>query len=187
MEACICVFSFSFFCLWQEGSNLGDPAWGVAVIVSFNGGYLTLFFFSNFIFNFGARSTQHRCIFQDTRPSVTFPFVVRSSRRKLRLGHVSRRCLARASHVPKSLLLFGALDGHVLLSLAVHGVGWGLRWSIYGWVVLVTARVLHASPPSAESAAVSRSVAFFWVFSVLCCVFLLFPSVQSVCVLLKFY
>jgi hypothetical protein len=45
MEACICVFSFSFFCLWQEGSNLGDPAWGVAVIVSFNGGYLTLFFF----------------------------------------------------------------------------------------------------------------------------------------------
>jgi hypothetical protein len=51
----------------------------------------------------------------------------------------------------------------------------------------VTSRVLHASPPPAESAAVSLSAAFFWVFSVLCCVFLLFPPVQSVCVLLKFY
>jgi hypothetical protein len=41
------------------------------------------FFFPDFLFTFGARSTQLRCFFQDTRPSIVLPVIVRSSRRKL--------------------------------------------------------------------------------------------------------
>jgi hypothetical protein len=53
---------------------------GVAVIVSFNCGCLAGFF--KFVFNFGAKSTQLCCFFQDTRSSAAFLVVIRSSRRK---------------------------------------------------------------------------------------------------------
>jgi hypothetical protein len=45
------------------------------------------------------------------------------------LGHIGRWCPARGMHELESFLLFGARDGHALPSLAVHGVGWGLRWN----------------------------------------------------------
>jgi len=113
-------------------------------------------------------------------------------------GHVGRRCPARGLHAPESLLLFGACDSHAPPSLAMHDVVWGLRWSIYGWVVPVTASVLHAPPSPTESAAVSTASSlffeffffffFFFFFSfALCCVFVFFPLVKSICVLLKFY
>jgi hypothetical protein len=52
----------------------------------------------------------------------------------------------------------------------------------------VTARVIRAPPPPVDSASSSTvGSLFFWVFPVLCCVLFLFPPVQSVRVLLKFY
>jgi hypothetical protein len=69
-------------------------------------------------------------------------------------------------HAPESLLLFGARVGYAPPFLAVHGVGWGLRWSILCWVVPVTARVLHAPPSPAESAT-AHCRQLLWVFSVL--------------------
>jgi hypothetical protein len=95
------------------------------------------------------------------------------------IGHVGRRCSTRGLHAPESLLLLSARDGHASPFLAVHGGGWGQQWSIYGWVVPVTARVLHKPLSLAHSAAVSSAGSlfldfFFFIFLLLCCIFLLF-------------
>jgi hypothetical protein len=92
------------------------------------------------------------------------------------IGHVGRRCPARGLHALESLLLFGACDGHASPFLAVHGGGWGQQWSIYGWIVLVTACVLHVPPSPADSTPVSYAGSLFldFFFLHLCCVFLLF-------------
>jgi hypothetical protein len=79
-------------------------------------------------------------------------------------------------HALESLLLFGARDGHDPLSLAMHGVGWGLQWLIYDWVVQVMARIRHASLSPTESAAVSTADSLFLVFS---CFVLCIPLVSS--------
>jgi hypothetical protein len=94
-------------------------------------------------------------------------------------GHVGCWCPARGLHAPKSLLLFGTREGHALPFLAVHGVGWALRWSIYGWVESVTTRVLHMPPSPTESATIFTAGSllfefFFFFSSTLCCVFPLF-------------
>jgi hypothetical protein len=86
-------------------------------------------------------------------------------------GHVGRRCLAHGLHASESLLLFGARDRHAPPFLAVHGVGWGLQWSIYGWVVSVMARVLHALLSPAESATISTVSNLFFGFFLLCVVY----------------
>jgi len=85
--------------------------------------------------------------------------------------HVGCWCPARGLHVPESLSLFGARDGHVLPFLAIHGVGWGLRWSTNGWVAPVTTRVLHAPSSPAESATVSTAGSLFLRFFLLCVVY----------------
>jgi hypothetical protein len=46
------------------------------------------------------------------------------------LGHVSNRSPAHGRHAPESLLLFGARVGYAPPFLAVHGVGWGLRYVV---------------------------------------------------------
>jgi hypothetical protein len=127
-------------------------------------------FVQNLFFNFGARSTHIRCLFQDTRPLATFTVVVRSSHRKLRPRRYSVPSAwpARARHAPESLLLFDARVGHVPPFLAVHGVGWGLWWSILCWVVPVTVRVLHAPPSPADSATVSLPAAALDFLCFLC-------------------
>jgi hypothetical protein len=83
-------------------------------------------------------------------------------------GHVDNRIPARGRHAPESLLLFGAFVGHVPTFLAVHGVGWGLQWSILCWVVPVTARVLHTPPSPAESATGSLPAAALGFLCFLC-------------------
>jgi hypothetical protein len=108
-----------------------------------------------------------------------------------RLSHVGHRCLVGGLHMPESLLLFGAHDGHTLLSLAMHGVGWGLQWLIYGWVVPVTARVRHAPASPAESVAVSSASSHFLVFFfyIVLCILLISSSTFCLCIaqiLLKF-
>jgi hypothetical protein len=132
--------------------------------VFFNGGFGR--FVQNFFFNFGTRSTHLRCLFQDTRPqprssSSSAPAAGSS-------GHVGNRFPARGRHEPESLLLFGARVGHAPPFLVVHGVGWGLRWSIYCWVVPVTAHVLRAPPSPAESATVSLPAAVLGFLCFLC-------------------
>jgi len=67
-------------------------------------------------------------------------------------GHGGSRLPARGWHAPESLSLFGARVGHSPPFLAVHGVGWGLRWSILCWVVpgrrvSSTRRRLRRIPP----------------------------------------
>jgi len=139
------------------------------MIMSFNCGYLAPFFkFSsstlepnlhNSIAFFKTRALQLRS------PSSSAPAAGST-------GHIGRQCSARGLHTPKSLLLFGTHDGHTPSFLTVHGIEWGLQWSIYSWVVLVTARVLHSPPSPTESATVSTaSNMFFDFFSALCCVF----------------
>jgi len=91
-------------------------------------------------------------------------------------GHVGHWCPAHHLHALESLLLFEARDGHAPLSLAMHGVGWGLQWLIYYWVVQVTARVRHASLSPTESAVVSTANSLFLVFS---CFVLCIPLVSS--------
>jgi hypothetical protein len=83
-------------------------------------------------------------------------------------GLVGNRFPARGRHVPESLLLLGARVGHAPHFLAVHGVRWGLRWSILCWVVPVTVRVLHAPPSPAESAIVSLPAAALGFLCFLC-------------------
>jgi hypothetical protein len=82
-------------------------------------------------------------------------------------GHGGNRFPARGRHAPECLSLFGARVGHVPPFLAVHGVGWGLRWSFLCWVVPGTARVLHAPPSPADSAIVLLPAAALGV-SVFC-------------------
>jgi hypothetical protein len=122
-------------------------------------------FVQNLVFIFGARSTLLRCLFHDTRlqrrsPSSSAPAAGSS-------GHGGTRFPARGRHAPECLSLFGARVGHVPLFLAVHGVGWGLRWSFLCWVVPGTARVLHEPPSPADSAIVLLPAAALG-FSVFC-------------------
>jgi hypothetical protein len=83
-------------------------------------------------------------------------------------GLVGNRFSARGRHAPESLLLLGARVGQAPPFLAVHGVGWGLRWSILCWVVPVTVLVLHAPPSLAESATVSLPAAALGFLCFLC-------------------
>jgi hypothetical protein len=69
--------------------------------------------------------------------------------------------------VPESPLLFGARDGHVLRFSGLARWGWGLRRLIFGWVVLVMARVTHAQSSPAESASVFSAGIVAMVFSCL--------------------
>lgn len=68
---CLFLFLFSFR-LRQEGEIMVAPL----------GMWWLFVFFNDFSSTFGARSTQSRCFLKDTRPSATFPDVVRSFRRK---------------------------------------------------------------------------------------------------------
>jgi hypothetical protein len=138
------------------------------VIVLFNGGCLAGFFkFSsstleldlhNSVTFFKTRAPQLRSL-------SSFAPATRST------GHVGCWCPARGLHVPESLLLFGARDGHVLPFLPIHGVGWSLRWSTDGWVASVTTRVLHAPSSPVESAIVSTAGSLFLRFFLLCVVY----------------
>jgi hypothetical protein len=124
-------------------------------------------FFQIFVFNFGARSTQLRCFFQDTPPSAAFHVVIRSSCRKHRLRRCSRPCFA----------FFGLARcwmGSTMVDLQLGGT------------------VDDACPSRAAVSSGIRCCLYcrqpvFWIFSALCFVFSLFSRVQSACVLLKFY
>jgi hypothetical protein len=81
-------------------------------------------------------------------------------------GHGGSRFPACGRHAPEGLSLFGARVGHVPPFLAVHGVGWGQRWSFLCWVRPGTARVLHAPPSPADSSIVfCRKLLWVFLFS----------------------
>jgi hypothetical protein len=74
----------------------------------------------------------------------------------------------RGLHTLKSLLLFGARDGHAPPFLAVHRGGWSLSCPIYGGVLPVTACVLQALSSLANSALPPLQAACFGCFSAFC-------------------
>jgi hypothetical protein len=119
---------------------------GVAVIVSFNCSCLAGFFkFSSSTLG----PDLHNCVaFFKTRPP------------QLRFTSSFAPAAGSTGYV-------GVLD-HALPFLALHGVGWGLRWSIYSWVVPLTTRVLHVLPSPVESAVVSTAGSLFFGFFLLC-------------------
>jgi hypothetical protein len=105
MEVCICIFYFSFFCLWQESSNLGDLTWSCGGDRVFKGGCLADF--SRFSSSTLDPDLHNSVAFSKTHaPQPCSPssaaLAVGSS------GHVSCWCPACGLHVPESLLLFGA-------------------------------------------------------------------------------
>lgn len=83
-------------------------------------------------------------------------------------GHGGKRFPARGRHAPACLVLFGACVGHVPPFLAVHGVGWGLRWSLLCWVVPGTARGGHAPPSPAVFRHCSLCRQLLWAFLFMC-------------------
>lgn len=102
--------------------------------------------------------------------------------------HVDRRRPAHGLHAPERPLLFGVREGHAPPFSGRAPWGRGLRWRIYGWVLLVVECVSHAPLSPAENATVSSAgCSVFWFFLLCVGVNSLISHVQSDCVLLRFY
>jgi membrane protein YdbS with pleckstrin-like domain len=80
-------------------------------------------------------------------------------------------------------LLFDARDGHALPFSSRARWGWRLRWLIYSWVVMVTARVIHSPPYLAESAPAFFAGSFvFWFFCFVFVYFFVFSCTVYLCI-----
>jgi hypothetical protein len=116
----------------------------VVVRVFLAGLFLFLFFF----LMPDLRTSADFCYTRAPQPSSPSPSAPAAGR----TAHAVCRRTARSLHAPESPLLFGARDGHVPRFSGLARWGWGLRRLIFGWVVLVMARVSHAPSSPAESA-----------------------------------
>jgi hypothetical protein len=147
----VCVF---FLWLKQKGSTLDAQVGGVAGFLCRRRSVLAGFhcFSSDFLSQIYARppiSARHTSL---SRVPRRHPLLLPVAQVTPIVGVWRVTCTRQ-----RALCSFGARDGHAPPFSGLARWGWGLRRLIFGWVVLVTARVPHAPPSPAEFASVSSA------------------------------